>query len=166
MKVSHWMIVEGDGFSACEHRVRRFFARTDLVHYETIEISQQEALRGDSPDFIHQLDQAISANRGVVKTLLAELAAEGVRGFADLHTLEQGVASKLFHTVAHLVDGFFGIDTVCYNLEEDSHWVSAAMHERIAADPASFWLLKIRAGVGGGILAPISGMRTFENKLS
>ena len=55
----------------------------------------------------------------------------------------QGYESKVLHIITHLVDGFFGADTVFYNLEEDSHWLSDKLTDKIKEQPEKFWLLKI-----------------------
>jgi len=65
--------------------------------------------------------------------------------FEDIQQMGQGYQSKIFHTIAHLLDGFFGIDTLLYNLEDDSHWLSAERRRQIEAAPHTCWLMKVVA---------------------
>src|SRR4030043_54062 len=65
----------------------------------------------------------------------------------DLQELPQGYKSKILHVITHLLDGFFGIDTYFYNLEEDSHWVSEELKEKIKTNPPIFWLLSLEAQI-------------------
>jgi hypothetical protein len=44
------------------------------------------------------------------------------------------------------LDGFFGIDTYFFNLEEESHWVSVELQKSMEAAPSAYWLLTIEAG--------------------
>ncbi len=52
--------------------------------------------------------------------------------------MPQGYKSKMLHVITHFLDGFFGIDTFFYNLEEDSHWVSEELQKKIAEAPTYY----------------------------
>ncbi len=158
----HEILVSGVDLPACEARVGRFFSRTELVRYDSVRIAAAAALRGDAPGFRQRLEQGVAANRRVIAELLGELDREGVRSLADIGEMGQGSNSKVLHTIAHLLDGFFGIDSAFYNLEDDSHWVSPLLDERIKAEPASFRLLPVEGiiRIGGAVLP--GQLRSFE----
>lgn len=84
----------------------------------------------------------IAANRQLVGELLGELGEGGFEKLTDLLEMRQGYESKLLHSITHLLDGFFGVDTVFYNLEEDSHGISDRLVMAIKANPAGFWLVE------------------------
>jgi hypothetical protein len=66
--------------------------------------------------------------------------------------------------VAHLVDGFFGIDTVFYNLADDSHAVSPQLRQEIEATPGEYWLLKIHAEIKSADRETlVASLRRFES---
>lgn len=159
---SHEILVAGADFSTCEAKVRRFFSRTELVRYDGVRIAAPEALRGDAPGFWPRLEQGVAANRRVVGELLEELDREGIESLADIREMDQGSGSKVFHTIAHLLDGFFGIDSAFYNLEDDSHWVSPLLRERIKTEPASFRLLPVEGFIQIGGADPPGQLRPFE----
>jgi len=143
LEARHLLLVEGADRQTAVGLVRRFFARTPLVQYEQIELPDAGTLAGHEPAFQERLTAGLTGNQQVLAGLLVELAEEGVSRLADLQDLGQGYHSKLLHTVAHLLDGFFGIDSHFYNLAEDSHRISDACRTRIAAAPGSFWLVEV-----------------------
>jgi hypothetical protein len=64
-----------------------------------------------------------------------------------LSELPQGFRTKMLHVITHFLDGFFGIDTYFYNLEEDSHWVSEQARRRIREAPSDYRLLSVEAEI-------------------
>jgi hypothetical protein len=68
-----------------------------------------------------------------------------VESLGDLESLPQGYQSKTLHTLTHLLDGFFGIDSHFYNLIEGSHGVSAGLRGKIDSSPGGYMLLAVRA---------------------
>jgi hypothetical protein len=80
------------------------------------------------------------------QTLYRRLKEEGVTSLDQLPHLEQGYVTKVLHTLTHLLDGFIGIDSVFYNLLEDSHQVSGSLAADIQASPTAYWLVPIRTG--------------------
>jgi hypothetical protein len=105
----------------------------------------------------------LADNRQVLQKLIGELQAAGINDFNDLSAMPQGFQSKIFHTMAHLLDGFFGIDSRFYNLQEDSHWLSASLRRQIeAGPPEEFWLITVVATLEAKEHHAIAGLRSFE----
>lgn len=147
---SHELLIFGTDFESCRKKALLFFSKNMLVHYDTVTIDEEESVTAEDPSFWERIAEGEAANRQAIKELFEELQGEGYEGLADFFTMKQGFQSKLFHTIAHLLDGFFGIDSVLYNLENDSHWVPDALRKRIQASPTSYRLLKINAESKGG----------------
>jgi hypothetical protein len=143
----HEILVKGADFETCKAKVLQFFEQYQLVRYSQIDIPRDAALAAGDPKFEDGLQKAILKNRGIVDTLAAELQREGVDTLHDLAALPQGYKTKMLHVITHLLDGFFGIDTYFYNLEEDSHWVSDMLSKKIHAHSSQYWLLTIEAKV-------------------
>ena len=104
------------------------------------------------------------ANYQVTGELLKSLRDEGFETLADLQGLEKGYLSKILHTVAHLQDGFIGVDSRFYNLEEDSHNVSRDLRQKILAAPSSYWILRVIGRIASASEDPFDALRTFEWK--
>ena len=100
----------------------------------------------------------------IVHNFLDSLKDEGFSTLEDLHGLEQGYASKIFHTIAHLLDGFIGIDSHFYNLEEDSHGISPDLEQKILAAPDNYWILRVKGRIASANEDPLHALRTFEWK--
>jgi hypothetical protein len=143
----HEILVKGSDFETGKAKVLQFFKRYQLVRYSQIDIPRDAALAAGDPDFDNRLQKAILKNRGIVDALADELQREGVDTLHDLAALPQGYKTKMLHVITHLLDGFFGIDTYFYNLEEDSHWVSEPLIRKIHTDSSQYWLLTIKAKV-------------------
>jgi len=161
--VRHLLLTLAPDFDHASSLVRRFFQRTQLVHYDALEVLREESVSNAQPEFWERLEQGIRANQEVVAALLAELAEAGVRRLDDLTLLPKGYQSKLIHTLAHLLDGFIGIDTVFYNLVDDDHAVSEELRREIRATPGDYWLIEVQATLGGQPHDTVfSGLRRFE----
>jgi hypothetical protein len=111
---------------------------------------EAESVNGAHPRFWERVEAGEAANRMALANMLADLKAEGFQQLDDIMQLRQGYQSKVFHTVAHLLDGFFGIDTALYNLEDDSHWLSSERRQQIEVSPHTCWLMKVVAESRGG----------------
>jgi hypothetical protein len=111
-----------------------------------------------------RLAAGLAANRAVLAELLTNLQEEGFRSLHDLVGLEKGYLSKVLHTVAHLQDGFIGIDSRFYNLEEDSHGISRDLQRKIATEPNRYWILRVKGGIGASGEDPLDALRTFETR--
>ena len=83
--------------------------------------------------------------KNLLKQLIKELGDEEVTNLKDLEELPQGYKSSMLHIVTHFFDGFFGVDTYFYNLEEDSHWVSEELIKKMQTSPSHFWILVLEA---------------------
>ncbi|HSR36428.1 MAG TPA: hypothetical protein VLL73_04530 [Desulfurivibrionaceae bacterium] len=145
LEITHEVLVVGPDFARSRDYVLRFFAKTPLVRYDTVTVDEAASCPASHPDFWPRVDLGVRRNQEVLAELIGELKESGLRGLDDLRTLPKGYQSKLVHTVAHLVDGFFGIDTVFYNMADDSHGVSPQLRHEIQANPTEYWLLMINA---------------------
>ncbi len=138
---THCFLVDGVDRLAAFHKVNHFFASTVLVRYDQVVISEAESCSATDPAFPALLANGIERNRELLTKLLGELVEEG---FADLNrwsVMPQGYLSKTVHAAAHLLDGFFGVDSAFYNLIDDSHWLSDPLRARIEKSPDQFWLV-------------------------
>ncbi|MDF1613932.1 hypothetical protein [Desulfurivibrio dismutans] len=140
----HQMLALAPDAPRAEAAVRRFFARTQLVRYDLVEVAEASVLPAADPAFWPAIDQAISRNRQVLQEIIEELKKAGIRSVDDLAVLPQGYQSKLAHTATHLLDGFFGIDSAFFSLVEDSHWISEALGQEIRRHPDEYYLLPVR----------------------
>jgi hypothetical protein len=143
----HEFLVSGPDLETSQRKTLFFFEHNMLVRYDTVDIV--EAITAEHPEFWSRIERGEAANRKTLAGLLAELGQEGYGQLEDVVRMNQGYLSKIFHTVAHLLDGFFGIDTYLYNLEDDSHWLSPVRRQNIAASPHTYWLLKVAAASRG-----------------
>ncbi len=139
----HMVLSEGESPETCRTQVINYFERTSLVHYDTIVIDE-DILCGSDPKFGQQLDLGLKRNRQTLDKFIEELGATGFEKRDDLMGLNQGYQSKILHIIAHFVDGFIGIDSVFYNLVDDSHWLSAATKKQIDREPERFNLLFLK----------------------
>ncbi len=145
LTVRHTFMVTGPGLDTCSQHVRFFLDTTQLVRYDSVEIDPEHSICGTEPRFQQELDLVLAENQAILTELLGELRQEGCRQLDDLITLPQGSQSKLLHTVSHLLDGFFGIDSRFFDLDEDSHRLTAKRRQQIKDTPAQCWLIGITA---------------------
>ena len=164
LEIPHDILVAGTSFQTCRQRVHRFFDRTTLIHYDEILVVEPESVSSADRRFRERMAAGIAANRNVLGELLANLQEEGFTTLEDLQSLEKGYLSKILHTVAHILDGFIGIDSRFYNLEEDSHTVSRDLLNKILADPGSHWILSVKGRIASGAADPFDALRTFEGR--
>ena len=143
LEVTHLFLVEGEGCAACKQLVERFLARTQLVKYDVIRIENERCQPAQALGFWPAAEAGVAANRLFVEELTSELTAGGYMGIKDFLSEAEGFPSKTLHIIAHVLDGFFGIDSSFYNLIEDSHWISAGLRKRIEAAPERFWLIAV-----------------------
>ncbi len=145
LTVRHTFMVTGPDLDTCGRHVRFFLDTTQLVRYDSVEIDQEHSIRSTEPRFQQELDLVVAANQAILVELLGELRQEGYRQLDDLLTLPQGFQSKLLHIVSHLLDGFFGIDSRFFDLDEDSHRLTAKRRQQIRNNPDQCWLIGITA---------------------
>jgi hypothetical protein len=139
---THLLLTPATDRDDAQARIEHFFAKNFLVKYDQVTILAERTSHAGNADFWKRLEEGIAANRRVVGELLDEMRAGGFEKLTDLTEMHQGYESKILHTVTHLLDGFFGVDTVFFNLVEDSHGLSNRLAAAIKANPAGFWLVE------------------------
>jgi len=164
LEISHDILMAGSDFSSCRQRVRRFFDRTRLIRYDEVLVMENESVNGAEKNFWARIEAGLGANQKVLGELLANLKEEGFLSLDDLQSLEKGYLSKILHTIAHLQDGFIGVDSRFYNLEEDSHGVSRGLQQKIGAAPDSYWILRVTGRFATPGEDPFDALRTFEGR--
>ena len=143
--IEHSMLVSGPDRETCEEHVRLFFEKSQLVHYDSIEFDQHASVNAGDPEFAGLLDKALAENHRVLAELMEKLQQEGCTTLEDVLSLEQGFKSKILHTMSHLLDGFFGIDSRLYDIDEISHWLTDDRRKNIRDAPERCWLLLVKA---------------------
>ena len=139
----HTILVSGMNYQDCKAQILVFFEKTSLVQYDKLSIDDTSVVNGEDPRFPTQLQRGLEQNNAVLAKFIDELKATGFDKHSDLVNLKQGYPSKVLHIIAHFLDGFIGIDTVFYNLIDDSHWVSPEINKQIVSDPGQFWLVSL-----------------------
>jgi len=142
---THWLLCAGDDFAAARDTVLSFFKKSILLFYDDIVAVEAASYSAADERFWEELTEGIAANRLILRGFLDELQAEGCREIDDLSALPLGYPSKVLHLIAHLLDGFIGIDSVFYNLLEDSHWLSEGLGDTIRQSPSRYWLIRVEA---------------------
>ncbi|MBU0480177.1 MAG: hypothetical protein KKG47_03630 [Proteobacteria bacterium] len=163
LEATHTLLVGGENQGECKSRVIHFFQKNFLVRYDRIVIVEEKSCSAERSDFWVFAEEKMEANRRAVAALVSELQESGFQKISDLKTMGQGYESKILHVVTHLLDGFFGADTVFYNLEEDSHWLSDKLVRRIKEQPGKFWLLEVACSSAGSS-DRLDQIRRFEVK--
>jgi len=164
LEVFHTVLMIGPDAGACGDYIRRFFEKTPLVRYDTLNILENEIFPATEAEFWRRIADGVVENRKTVKDLLGELREAGTKNFDDLLALPQGFQSKIFHTIAHLLDGFIGIDSGFYNLVEDSHWVSDQLQLEMKENPGDYWLFRLEAVLVVKERLRGKSLRTFETE--
>ncbi|MCK5228376.1 MAG: hypothetical protein KAK02_09225 [Desulfobulbaceae bacterium] len=140
----HNILVAGPDFESCRNHVLQFFEKTQLLQYDNVTIDPDRSLQGTDPGFWLRIEEGLAAIQDLVKAQLEELKEAGCTSLDDLLHLEYGYPSKVLHIMTHLLDGFIGIDSVFYNLIEDSHDLSDTLQKKILQDLSLYWLLHVR----------------------
>lgn len=141
----HLVLTFGADFDAAQKHTVSFFQKTMLLRYDNVTISKEKSCQATEASFWKRLDDGVAANREILSGFISELHDSGLQDLRNLHELQQGYQSKVFHIVAHLLDGFIGIDSVFYSLPEDSHWLSEKLRAEILRSPEKYWLLSVTA---------------------
>ncbi len=162
LTIKHLFLTPGASLADSQQRVRRFLGRTTLVRYDTVEFLPGRTIRGDEADFNETLANGLASNRATLAELVADLDREGFHSLAELAATPQGYPSKLLHTVAHLADGFFGVDSAFYNLAEDSHQISTALRQAMRQQPTDYWLVELTGSSEVEDSDPLNLLRKFE----
>lgn len=154
--ISHYFLVQSPtGERACRH-VERYLDGNQLISYATFVVQPAEAINAQDALFWRTLEYGLTANDRFARRMLDHLKEEGVTSLEQLPDLPQGYVTKILHTLTHLLDGFIGIDSVFYNLVEDSHRVSSGLHAAIQSTPGGYWLVPVRTGkLEASVLHPV-----------
>ena len=161
----HDLLLESSNRKEAELQARYFCENNDLVRYESIIIEPDEILCGTDPEFSTKLKSGLEGNKKAINGLIEELRTEGALDPQTWPTLHQGYSTKLLHTVIHLLDGFFGIDSVCYNLVENSHQVTGGLWSRIEEHPEKYWLVPVTGMSTPGNADRVPFLRPFGRKI-
>ena len=148
LKATHSLLVKGDDLESCRQRVLHFFSSNILARYDKVVINDSKSFQASDESFWKMVRQGNEDNQLAVAGLIRELQDAGLNTLNELNDMEQGYKSKLLHTLTHLLDGFFGIDTCFYNLDEDSHWLGDELAKTIKEQPEKFWLLQAECSSG------------------
>ncbi|MEZ0344633.1 MAG: hypothetical protein ABWJ99_07550 [Caldimicrobium sp.] len=154
----HLFLSKGENKEEALKVVITFLEKYQLLRYERYAVDK--IIQASEDGFFDELAQALEKNKNILENFISELMKEGFTALSDLLTLPQGYLSKVFHLIAHLLDGFFGIDSFFFNLLEDSHWVSKPLLEKIKKEPDKFYLIKIT----GFIEKPVSMFEILSPK--
>jgi hypothetical protein len=154
--ISHYFLVHSESDRLAAQHVERYLAGNQLISYAEAFVRPEEVLNGTDDRFLPVLEYGLAANRIFARRMLDHLKEEGITTLEQLLELQQGYATKVLHTLTHLLDGFSGIDSVFYSLVEDSHWISDGLFERIRTAPAEYWLVPVRTGkLEASVLHPV-----------
>jgi len=165
LEIVHDVLIAGSDFESCRQQVLRFFKSTMLIRYDEIMVMENESINGSQKKFWPRIEEGLRANQTILREFLRSLKDEGFTLLDDLQSLEKGYLSKMLHTIAHLQDGFIGIDSRFYNLAEDSHGVSRNLQQKIGAAPENYWILKVIGKIASTGEDPLDTLRTFEGRI-
>ncbi|UCD65462.1 MAG: hypothetical protein JSW69_05395 [Deltaproteobacteria bacterium] len=164
LEISHDILIAGSDFESCQLRVKQFFDRTMLIRYDEALVMKNDSVNGIEENFLVRIQEGLAANQKVLEEFLENLKAEGFTTLDDLKSLEKGYVSKILHTIAHLQDGFIGIDSRFYNFEEDSHGVSRDTQKKISTTPENYWIIRVKGKIASMSEDPFDALRTFEGR--
>jgi hypothetical protein len=111
----HIVLASAESKEECKAQVLHFFDTTSLVRYDRIVVDESRHLSARDDTFPAALEKALDRNRQILSELVDELGAAG----------------------------FIGIDSVFYNLVNDSHWLPGETAARILDEPDRFWLISL-----------------------
>ncbi len=138
---NHLFLSRGENKEEALKVVTSFLEKYQLIHYDRYSVD--EIIQACEEEFFKELSYGLEKNKRILENFINEVQKEGFSALSDLLALPQGYLSKILHLIAHLIDGFFGIDSYFFNLLEDSHWVSQPLFEKIKREPDKFYLIKI-----------------------
>ncbi len=144
----HLFLLKAHDRRSAEERLLTFLDRYDLIHFDSVKVTRSICMAHDKTGFLQTVDRGISENRKWLAEAVTFLEQEGFEAVRDLNDLPQGYLSKHLHEIVHFLDGFFGIDSMFYNMEEGSHGISRLLKEEMKQAPELFWLLETEACTG------------------
>lgn len=150
----HDFLVRGDTLQKCYEQVYSFLTGYTLVSYDRIQLLETRSISCKHSEFPERLHAVIKENEAFLKTVIQELAEEGFYAMNDIMGLPPGYISKLFHVAAHMVDGFFGIDSRFYNLLEGSHGISQSLQMKLSLPDAreDYWLVALECAYSNALV--------------
>jgi hypothetical protein len=140
---NHLVLVSAPTIEKGSTQVKDFFFNSLLVRYDKIDIRTEKCHRGNDKEFKVALQNSLATNRKTLCNLVEEFKKTGFQKAEDIIKVKHGYPSKMLHIISHFLDGFIGIDSVFYNLIEDSHWISEATARGIEDAPKEFWLIHL-----------------------
>lgn len=160
MEFRHLFLTSGSSVTEAAHRVSVFLARTQLISYDKIIIEKSKNCNATSPEFWPAIVSAIAVNEEHIREYILALTDElQITTISDLAKIQRGYESKVVHILAHFLDGFIGIDSAFYNLEEDSHRLSLPLTANIKAIPSQFWLIHACGEINAGSTDQLTAIR-------
>lgn len=154
----HIFLVQAERRQDAVSQVIHFLQTTELVSYGLLKVEETGVMVGNNDAFWDVLNRGVERNRQFSSQLLKELQQNGVHEVTDLLTISLGYPSKLLHILAHMMDGFVGIDSFFYNLVEDSHWLGNGLETVIRKTPDQFWLIPVKTGKVEQSVLPAASM--------
>lgn len=140
---SHIVLVSAEDFAKASKQVEDFFDNTLLVRYDKIAIRESQSYSADNQCFSAELEKSLADNAARLDKFIDEFSKTGFQSIDDLKSVECGYPSKLLHIITHFLDGFIGIDTIFYNLIDDSHWLPDSTRQAMKKNPSHFWLIHL-----------------------
>lgn len=145
MDSAHIFLVTGGNYLNAKGKVEHFLKQNLLVRYTTLLFDDQQATDNLQKQFHETIKWAEEQNRLTLQGLLTEFTDLGYESLSDLARMPQGYESKLLHTITHLLDGFFGLDSFFYNLVEESNWISPSFLKKIRrCKETDFYLVHVQ----------------------
>jgi hypothetical protein len=145
MDSQHVFLVDGADYAEGRRKIESFLTKNLLVRYASLLFDDPgKIIAKNKAKFWETIDWCQKQNQLTITGLLQELSDLGYESIADLAHVPQGYNSKLLHTITHLLDGFFGLDSFFYNLIEDSHWVSEPLAAKIKQDDQKYFLVFVQ----------------------
>lgn len=146
-KISHLFLVEAESPEEGTEQVEHYLKGNPLITYSDLVIRPDEIIGSKEGRFGPMLEKGIAKNMDFALSLIETLKSEGVETLDGLVHMEEGYLTKLLHTLTHLLDGFIGVDSVFYNLVEDSHRISRTLKMSVDTEREKYWLIPVRTGM-------------------
>jgi hypothetical protein len=157
----HALLLESSSRETASQHAHHFLDHNQLVRYDSVFIENDTIISAVDHTFFGSIEAGLKANRQTISKLVKELQVEGAADPRTWSALQQGYTSKLLHTVIHLLDGFFGIDSALYNLIENSHQVTDTLMSRMEVVPEKYWLVRVKGLSARGDADRVPLLRPF-----
>ncbi len=144
MNITHSFLVHAPEVKTGAAQALRFLDKTILVKYDSVNVLQENCFSAEKDIFWQKITDGVAQNRQVLTQLIQELEDTGLQNLQDFTQFMEGYQSKTLHAAAHILDGFFGIDSVFYNLIADSHWVTDSLKQEIMSHPSEYWCIAVQ----------------------